>query len=197
MRSYVHGSSPTPLRGETIGECFRATVAAFAGREALVVCSQKRRFTWAELDAEVRRVARGLIALGVHKGDRVGMWSPNRWEWVALQFATAQVGAILVNINPAYKTAELEYVLNQSTVSVLVTAERFRQSEFAAMVREVRPRCPALREVIVIERDWARLTDAAAGDDELEARAASLHPDDPINIQYTSGTTGFPKGATL
>jgi fatty-acyl-CoA synthase len=197
MRSYVHGPSSTPLLGDTIGECFRATAAAFADREALVVRSQQRRFTWRQLDAEVRSVAKGLIALGVHKGDRVGMWSPNRWEWVVLQFATAQIGAILVNINPAYKTAELEYVLNQSTVSVLVTAARFRQSEFAQMVREVQPRCPQLRELIVIEDDWSRLGGAGVGDDELEARAASLHPDDPINIQYTSGTTGFPKGATL
>jgi fatty-acyl-CoA synthase len=125
------------------------------------------------------------------------MWSPNRYEWVVLQFASAQVGAILVNINPAYKTAELEYALNQSSVGVLVTAARFRQSDFAGMVREVRPRCPALREVIVLEDDWQRLTSADVGDDELLARAASLHPDDPINIQYTSGTTGFPKGATL
>src|SRR6516225_7808520 len=102
MRSYAHGCSATPLLGDTIGECFSATATAFAAREALVVRSQNRRFTWGELDAEVRKVSKGLIALGVHKGDRVGMWSPNRWEWVVLQLASASVGAILVNINPAY-----------------------------------------------------------------------------------------------
>jgi fatty-acyl-CoA synthase len=196
-RSYAHGPSATPLLGDTIGDLFRATAMTFGAREALVVRSQNRRFTWTGLDQEVRRAAKGLMALGVHKGDRVGVWAPNRFEWVVLQFATATAGAILVNINPAYKTAELEYVLNQAGVSVLVTAARFRQSDFAAMVREVRPRCPELREVIVLEEDWQRLVSSTIGDDELEARAASLHPDDPINIQYTSGTTGFPKGATL
>jgi fatty-acyl-CoA synthase len=195
MRAYAHGPSATPLLGDTIGEIFRATALAFAERDALVVRSQNRRFSWRELDAEVRRCARGLMALGIHKGDRVGVWAPNRYEWVVLQFATATIGAILVNINPAYKTAELEYVLNQSAASVLVTAARFRQSDFAGMVRAVS--APSLREVIVLEDDWHKLISASVGDDELEARAASLHPDDPINIQYTSGTTGFPKGATL
>jgi fatty-acyl-CoA synthase len=199
MRSYTHGTSATPLLGDTIGESFFRTAEQHASRDALVVSWQSRRFTWGELANEVRRCARGLIALGVHKGDRVGLFSPNRYEWVVLQYATAAVGAILVNLNPAYKTAELEYALNQSTVSVLVTAARFRQNDFAAMVREVRPRCPLVREVLVIEDDWTRLYLAGekVGPDELQARAATLHPDDPINIQYTSGTTGFPKGATL
>jgi fatty-acyl-CoA synthase len=203
-RSYTHGPSATPLLGETIGESFFRTVEQFAASEALVVRSQNRRFTWSQLAAEVRRCARGLMALGLHKGDRVGIFAPNRYEWVVLQYAAAAVGAILVNINPAYKTAELEYALNQSAVSVLVTAARFRQNDFAAMVREVRPQCPSLREVLVLPEegaggDWQRLY--VAGEDvggaELAARAATLHPDDPINIQYTSGTTGFPKGATL
>ena len=199
MRSYTHGASLTPLLGDTIGENFFRTAAAYPTTLALVVRSQGRRFTWGDLAAEVRRCARGLIALGVHKGDRVGIFSPNRYEWVVLQYASAAVGAILVNLNPAYKTSELEYALNQATVSMLVTAARFRQADFAAMVRELAPRCPSLREVLVIEEDWRRLYVAGeeVGGDELEARAATLHPDDPVNIQYTSGTTGFPKGATL
>jgi fatty-acyl-CoA synthase len=199
MRSYSHGTSGVALLGDTIGERFHHTVRAHAARPALIVRHQNVRWSWAELDENVRRAARGLMALGVHKGDRVGIFSPNRAEWVVLQLATAAIGAVLVNLNPAYKTAELEYALNQSTVSVLVTAARFRQSDFAAMVREVRPRCPSLREVLVLEDDWARLMELAArvGEDELRAREATLHPDDPINIQYTSGTTGFPKGATL
>ena len=197
MSSYTHGASSTPLRGETIGESFFATVAAYSSSLALVVCSQGRRFTWSELGAEVRSCARGLIALGVHKGDRVGLFAPNRYEWVVMQFATAAVGAILVNLNPAYKTTELEYALNQATVSVLVSAARFRHNDFAAMVREVH--CPSLREILILENDWQRLYQAgeSIGADELEARGQSLYPDDPINIQYTSGTTGFPKGATL
>jgi fatty-acyl-CoA synthase len=199
MRSYSHGTSGVPLLGDTIGERFHQTVAAHAARPALIVPHQKVRWSWAELDENVRRAARGLMALGVHKGDRVGVFAPNRAEWVVLQFATAEIGAVLVNLNPAYKTAELEYALNQSTVSVLAAAARFRQSDFAGMVREVRPLCPSVREVLIFEDDWGRLQDLAAtvGEDELVARAATLHPDDPINIQYTSGTTGFPKGATL
>jgi fatty-acyl-CoA synthase len=198
-RSYTHGVSITPLLGDTIGENFLRTAECFAAREALVARAQDRRFTWGELAAEVRRCARGLLALGVHKGDRVGLFSPNRYEWVVLQYAAASIGAILTNLNPAYKTAELEYALNQSTVSVLVTAARFRHNDFAAMAREVRPRCPSLRELLVIEDDWQRLYRLGEnlGGDELEARAGTLHPDDPVNIQYTSGTTGFPKGATL
>jgi fatty-acyl-CoA synthase len=198
-RSYTHGASITPLLGDTIGENFFRTAERFAPREALVARAQNRRFTWHELAAEVRRCARGLLALGVHKGDRVGLFSPNRYEWVVLQYAAASIGAILTNLNPAYKTAELEYALNQSTVSVLVTAARFRHNDFAAMAREVRPRCPSLRELLVIEDDWQRLYQLGegVGGDELDARAGALHPDDPINIQYTSGTTGFPKGATL
>jgi fatty-acyl-CoA synthase len=199
MRSYAHGTSATPLLGETIGENLRRTVERCRDADALVSRGESLRFSWRALDGLVRRCARGLMARGVHKGDRVGIWAPNRHEWVVIQYATASIGAVLVNINPAYKTAELEYCLNQSTVSVLVTARAFRGADFASMVQEVAPRCPALRETIVLEDGWAALLDAGAtvGDDELDARAESLHPDDPINIQYTSGTTGFPKGATL
>jgi fatty-acyl-CoA synthase len=198
-RSYSHGLSPIPLLGETIGENLRATALRHGAREALVVRSQGVRLTYAQLEDQVRRVARGLMARGIAKGDRVGIWSPNRFEWVVLQYATATMGAVLVNINPAYKTSELEYVLKQAGVSVLLLSRAFRQSDFAGMAREVRGRCPALREVLVLEESWDALLSGAAKvtEEELQKREATLEPDDAINIQYTSGTTGFPKGATL
>ncbi|RYE77434.1 MAG: AMP-binding protein, partial [Myxococcales bacterium] len=197
--SYAHGTSLTPLLGDTIGECLRRTAANFPDREALVVRWQGYRATYRALWEQTSDVARGLMGLGVQKGDRVGIWSPNRWEWVVTQLAAARVGAILVNLNPAYRTAEIEYALRQSGTSVLVLAGAFRQSDYAAMLAEVRPRLPELREAIVIERDWERLVQAGAavGEDALAAREQGLQFDDPINIQYTSGTTGFPKGATL
>jgi fatty-acyl-CoA synthase len=199
LRSYSHGASDTPLLGETIGENFSHTVEQNREREALVVPAQKVRLRWGELAELCDRAARGLMARGVAKGDRVGIWSPNRFEWVVLQYATAQMGAILVNINPAYKTAELEYALRQSGVSVLATARAFRQSDFAGMVAEVRGKLEALRDVIILENDWEQLLrdGARVTPAELAERAGSLQPDDAINIQYTSGTTGFPKGATL
>jgi fatty-acyl-CoA synthase len=199
LASYAHGTSSTPLLGETIGENLRRTVGLHGEREALVVRSQGYRATYRELWDATTRVALGLLAYGVQKGDRVGIWSPNRHEWVLLQYATARLGAILVNINPAYKTAELEYTLHQSGVSVLFLARAFRASDYRAMLEEVRPRLPALRLALVLEDDWAALV-AAAGHVSpraLEDRERALSFDDPINIQYTSGTTGFPKGATL
>jgi fatty-acyl-CoA synthase len=197
--SYVHGASATPLLGETIGQSLQATARRHPDREALVSVKEGLRMSWRELEAAARRCARGLMAHGVERGDRVGIWSPNRHEWVVLQYGSALAGAILVNINPAYKSAELQYVLEQSGVSLLVTAQAFRQSDFAAMVEEVRPRCTRLREVVVLERDWQRLLGDGerVSEADLDARAGALQPDDPINIQYTSGTTGFPKGATL
>jgi fatty-acyl-CoA synthase len=199
MLSYSHGTSTTPLLGETIGDNLRATVARHGAREALVVRSQGFRATYDELWAATTQAARGLIGLGVARGDRVGIWSPNRWEWVVAQYACARAGAILVNINPAYKTSELEYVLRQSGTSVLILARRFRTSDYAAMVAEVRERLPELRLTLVMDDEWGRLAEAAAGVPEaaLAEREAGLQFDDPINLQYTSGTTGFPKGATL
>jgi fatty-acyl-CoA synthase len=197
--SYAHGASDVPLLGETIGENLRRSVERFGDREALVVRHQGYRATYRELWEQIERAARGLLALGVEKGDRVGIWAPNRSEWVITQFATARIGAILVNVNPAYRTAELEYALNRAGVSLLVLARSFRGAEYVEMLEEVRPRCPALREAIVLEEGWDSLL--AGGDAiapaELAEREATLQFDDPINIQYTSGTTGFPKGATL
>jgi fatty-acyl-CoA synthase len=197
--SYVHGTSATPLLGETIGENLRGTVERFGDREALVSRAQGYRATYRQLWDQCSVAARGLMARGVAKGDRVGIWSPNRYEWVVVQFATARIGAIVVNINPAYKTAELEYALNQSGVSFLILARAFRTSDYIGMLAEVRERCPALRRELVIDGGWQGLLDDAArvSEEELAAREAELQFDDPINIQYTSGTTGFPKGATL
>ncbi len=198
-RSYSQGLSTAPLLCETIGENLRRTAARFPDGEALVVRSQSIRLTYRQLEEEVRRVARGLMALGIAKGDRVGIWAPNRAEWVLMQYATATMGAILVNINPAYKTSELEHALRQSEVGVLVAARAFRGADFVGMIEQVRGRCPALREVIVLETGWQRVVEGAAtvSDAQLRDREAQLEPDDPINVQYTSGTTGSPKGATL
>jgi fatty-acyl-CoA synthase len=197
--SYVHGTSTTPLLGETIGQNLRRTVERHGEREALVVLSQGYRATWRQLWDETTQVALGLLALGVEKGDRVGLWSPNRFEWVVSQFAAARIGAILVNLNPAYKTAELEYALNQSGTSVLLLSRGFRQTDYRKMLEEVRPRCPQLRVSLVLDDDWKLLLENGTRVSErmLTDREASLQFDDPINIQYTSGTTGFPKGATL
>src|SRR5919202_6693341 len=156
--------------------------------------------TYRELDAEVERVARGLLARGVEKGDRVGIWAPNCLEWFLVQYATARIGAILVNITPAYRTHEVGYVLGQAGISTLVSAPSFRTSDYRAMIDEVRPGLTGLRDVIYVGEDtWASLlADGETVDAEaVGVRSASLDIDDPINIQYTSGTTGFPKGATL
>src|ERR1051325_10090852 len=199
MNSYLHGASTIPLLGETIGHNLRRIVERFGDREALVVRWQDYRATYRELWAQTTALARALLASGVQKGDRVGIWAPNRCEWVVTQFATARIGAILVNINPAYKTSELQYVLTQSGISLLLHARAFRSSDYTAMVAEVCRDCPDLRETLVIDSDWPALLDRARGasDAELAERESRLQFDDAINIQYTSGTTGFPKGATL
>jgi fatty-acyl-CoA synthase len=197
--SYVHGASGVPLLGETIGENLRRTVQRVPDAEALVVRHQNYRASYAELWSQTGVAARGLLALGVHKGDRVGIWSPNRAEWVVLQYAIARIGAILVNINPAYKTAELSYALQQSGTSLLVLAKAFRTSDYVGMLDEVRELCPELRRSLVIDDEWPALLAASSAvtEDALSTLEASLQFDDAINIQYTSGTTGFPKGATL
>jgi fatty-acyl-CoA synthase len=200
MLSYAHGADGEPLLGQTIGDNLAATAAHLPDHEALVDCPTGRRWTYAQLLAWAQRVARGLLAQGVKKGDRVGIWSPNCPEWVALQYGTALMGAVLVNVNPAYRVSELDYVLRQAGVRTLVSATRHKSSDYRGMVEEVRANAPALQTVIFIgEPSWDDLESAADGVDpsELAAVSAGLTFDEPINIQYTSGTTGFPKGATL
>jgi fatty-acyl-CoA synthase len=198
--SYVSGTSDKPLLGDTIGDNFDRTVAAFGDREALVEHTTGRRWTYRELSDEVTAVALGLVDLGVGKGDRVGIWAPNCAEWTFTQYGTAKIGAILVNINPAYRVHELRYVLNQAGIRTLVAAPSFKTSDYAAMIDEVRGDCPALEDVLLIGREeWTSLQSIGRGGSvaHLSELQAELTADDPINIQYTSGTTGFPKGATL
>jgi fatty-acyl-CoA synthase len=198
--SYAHGACDVPLLGETIGLNLARTVARFPDREALVDVPSGRRWSYPQFAAEVDTLARALLAIGVQAGDRVGIWAPNLPEWVFVQYATARVGAILVNINPAYRTSELAYVLRQAGIRTLFAAERFKTSDYRAMVDEVRPESPELREVFFIgTSDWSDLLSQSSTVDSetLAAREGTLSFDDPINIQYTSGTTGFPKGATL
>jgi fatty-acyl-CoA synthase len=197
--SYVHGASNVPLLGETIGQNLRRTVDQFGDSEALVVRHQNYRATYAELWEQTTRAARGLLARGVRKGDRVGIWSPNRAEWVVLQYATARIGVVLVNINPAYKTAELSYALQQSGTRLLILARAFRTADYVAMLSEVRDDCRDLEQSLILDDEWDVLLAEAdrVPAEELGAVERSLQFDDAINIQYTSGTTGFPKGATL
>ena len=196
--SYSSGESATPLLGDTIGGNFDATVLAFADREALVDRPTGRRWTYTELAADVDALALGLLQMGIEKGGRVGIWAPNCAEWTLTQYATAKIGAILVNINPAYRTRELEFVLNQSGTKLLVSAERLKTSDYVSMIAEVRPRCPGLAQVVVIGHpEWQSLLDSGRQMDRTALDRIQLDTDDPINIQYTSGTTGFPKGATL
>jgi fatty-acyl-CoA synthase len=197
--SYTHGASSVPLLGETIGDNLRRTVERFGDAEALVVPHQAYRATYRDFWDQTSGCAHGLMSRGVRKGDRVGIWAPNRYEWVVVQYATARIGAILVNINPAYRTAELEYALNQSGVSFLILARENRGASYVDMLADVRPRCRELREALVLEDGWEPLLRDAAqvSEEQLAERERTLFADDPINIQYTSGTTGFPKGATL
>jgi fatty-acyl-CoA synthase len=200
MQSYAIGETTSALIEETIGHNFERVARENADREALVEVASGRRWSYAELDADVDRVARGLLAAGIEKSDRVGMWSPNCAEWTLIQYATAKVGAVLVNVNPAYRTHELAYVLNQSGLRILVSATEFKTSDYREMTDAVRGEAPTLERVVFIgTTDWdellaegERLADSAVRD-----RMRTLEPGEPNNIQYTSGTTGFPKGATL
>jgi fatty-acyl-CoA synthase len=200
MFSYVSGTSDKALLGETIDANLRRVVARFGDREALVDVSTARRLSYRDVDAAVDSVARGLLARGIAIGDRVGIWAPNCLEWFVVQYATARIGAILVNINPSYRTHELEYVLRQAGIGTLVAAVAFKTSDYRGMIQEVRGRLPALGEVVFIgDPTWDALLAAgsAVAPQAVTQRSAQLSFDDPINIQYTSGTTGFPKGATL
>ena len=199
-RSYAAGPADTPLRNETIGVNFERTVAAHPGVEALVDVPSGRRWTYSELNDEIDLIARALIASGVNKSDRVGIWAPNCPEWTVLQLATAKVGAILVTVNPAYRSHELAYVLGHSGVRMLVSATSFKTSDYRSIIDEVRSQLPDLTEVVFAETaEWARLRQRSeqVSVDELRSRMGELDPSDAINIQYTSGTTGSPKGATL
>ena len=196
--SYSSGTSDVPLLGDTIGENLDRTVATFPDREAMVDCASGRRWTYREFADDVNVVALGLAARGIGKGDRVGIWSPNRAEWTLVQYATAKLGAILVNINPAYRVHELTYVLNQAGIEMLISAQSFKTSDYAAMIGEARPDCPKLTDVVLFDsQDWDDLLATGKAGDPSTLDQIKLSADDPINIQYTSGTTGFPKGATL
>src|SRR3954454_11417479 len=200
MESYAQGETSPPLLEETIGANLERVVATHGDREALVEVASGRRWTYAELDSDVNALARGLLATGIATGDRVGIWAPNCAEWTVVQYATAKIGAILVNVNPAYRTHELSYALNQSGLRLLFSAQEFKSSDYRAMLVEVGPEAHALEKIVYLGTDdWKAIIDAGADlpDDAVAQRMATLAPNDPINIQYTSGTTGYPKGATL
>jgi fatty-acyl-CoA synthase len=196
--SYSHGTFDVPLLGDTIGGYFERTAARFGDRPALISQQQDVRLTYAQLDAAIDAVAGGLLRAGIEAGDRVGIWAPNCAEWILVQYATAKLGAILVNVNPAYRAHELEYVLRQSGTRLLFSASAFKTSDYAGMVAEVGGGVDTLERTVFIDRDeWAEFGAGEPDREAIAARMATLSFDDPINIQYTSGTTGFPKGATL
>jgi fatty-acyl-CoA synthase len=195
--AYSQGLSTVPLRAETIGQMWASIVATHGDSDALVSRHQGIRWTYAEMDEQVERCARALIAEGVQKGDRVGIWAPNLAEWVVVQFATARVGAIMVNINPSYRAHELEFVLRQSGCTMLILAPGYRNADYRALLKAAE--APALTRSVVLGEGWDAMLARAdeVTDEQLAERENSLDFDEAINIQYTSGTTGFPKGATL
>lgn len=196
--SYARGGAQPALLERTIGANLAAIASSFPDRDALVDVSSARRWSYAELLADVRRLATGLLQAGIGTGDRVGIWAPNCAEWVLTQYATAQIGAILVNVNPAYRSHELAYALKQSGAAMVISASRFKTSDYVGMLGEVAPECPDLREVVFIGSPrWQELAGTSIDATALAQVAATLDAQDPINIQYTSGTTGYPKGATL
>jgi fatty-acyl-CoA synthase len=199
MESYDIGDTSTPLLDETIGANFARTAAEHADHEALVEAETGRRWTYAELDRDVDALARALLAAGIETGDRVGIWAPNCAEWTIAQYATAKLGIICVNVNPSYRTHEFSYAVEQSGMRLLIAAEAFKASDYRAMVEETRSQLPGLERVVFLGDEWDTfVAEGGAVEPERVAEVmATLHPDDAINIQYTSGTTGRPKGATL
>ena len=198
-KSYAHGASAVPLLGETIGENLSKTCKKFPDREALISIHQNYKATYAQFWQQVEEVAKAFLAIDVQKGDRVALWAPNCYEWVLVQYATARIGAILVNINPAYRTSELAYVLGQSETSVTVSSVSFKSSNYKAMIEGAKWSCEHLRETIYLTEGWESFLSKAKdiSDEKLRVAEKSVQFDEAVNIQYTSGTTGFPKGVTL
>lgn len=197
--SYVHGNSNIPLLGETIGENLKKTVEKFPKNDALVCAHQNYRATYEAFYAQTTEVAKALINLGVKSGDRVGIWAPNRYEWVLLQYATARIGVILVNINPAYRTSELIFVLNQAQIKYIFASQSFKSSNYKKMVDDAREFTSTLNEEIFFDDNWDEFLSSSENisNEELQIFEEKVQFDDPVNIQYTSGTTCFPKGVTL
>lgn len=197
--SYASGASQYPLLGETIGENLKNIVAKYPQQEALVCVHQNYRATYTEFYSQTEEIAKALIGLGMVKGDRIGIWSPNRAEWTLLQFATARIGLILVNLNPAYRENELEYVLNQAEIKAVFAASQFKTSNYKLMLESIRPKAKSLEHVFIFEESWNSFLQLAENISSINLMAAEqrVQFDDAVNIQYTSGTTGFPKGVTL
>jgi len=197
--SYASGASSYPLLGETIGENLKKAVAKYPQQEALVSIQQNYRATYTEFYSQTEEIAKALIRLGLEKGDRVGIWSPNRAEWTLLQFATARIGLILVNLNPAYRENELEYVLKQADIKAVFAAEKFKSSNYKLMLDNVFDKIESLKYIVIFEDNWKEFLNNAESisNFKLTSIEQEIQFDDPVNIQYTSGTTGFPKGVTL